>query len=177
MGARLSKPQRLATTVPRPAGHRPVLRDSRFMESCDLQNWTSIGTMNLAGRPPFPLPFSRGEDPSHVYPLPRWGERKRLLAERRAGGRSGEFRFLESYMDRLDFPHDSKRHGLQRSLWTFRILWEYPGAQPSQPAQLFERFVKSLHGLQSRIGPIPGQDKFVLQVQHKLVPPLGVASW
>src|SRR5919109_5596494 len=23
-----------------------------------------------------------------------------------------------------DFPHDSKRHGLQRFLWTFRILWE-----------------------------------------------------
>jgi hypothetical protein len=57
--------------------------------------------------------------------------------------------------------------------------WEDPGVACSagNQAQLFERFVESLHGLRSRIEPLTGPDKFVLHVQHKLVRAYGVESW
>src|SRR6266496_5020046 len=45
VGARLCEPQRVAT-APSPAGHRPALRDGRFMESPLSAFSACIGTMN-----------------------------------------------------------------------------------------------------------------------------------
>src|SRR5438094_3850203 len=50
VGARLCEPQRVAT-APSPAGHRPALRDGRFMEST-LSLCARIGTMNPPLTPP-----------------------------------------------------------------------------------------------------------------------------
>src|SRR5437667_11330175 len=50
LGARLCEPQRVAT-APSPAGHRPALRDGRFMES-PLSLCARIGTMNPPLTPP-----------------------------------------------------------------------------------------------------------------------------
>src|SRR5205814_11230 len=47
VGARLCEPQRVATT-PSSAGHRPALRDARFMES-PLSLRACIGTRNRSG--------------------------------------------------------------------------------------------------------------------------------
>ena len=74
VGARLCEPQRVAT-APSPAGHRPALRDGRFMES-PLSLRACIGIMNRAPGAPISKSANRGapQDAELEFGAPVHGE-------------------------------------------------------------------------------------------------------